>query len=83
MPNGDILDILKERISSELNKKRISSANKTQLEVLQLFVTYLEDDHAKVATMWTVFKPMAWGMSIASVTFIGMLVSGKIQILIK
>jgi len=42
MPNGDILDILKDRISTELGKKRISSANKTQLEVLQLFVTYLE-----------------------------------------
>ena len=83
MPNGDILDILKDRISTELGKKRISSANKTQLEVLQLFVTYLEDDHTKVAAMWSVFKPMAWGMSIASVTFIGMLVSGKVEILIK
>jgi len=33
--------------------------------------------------MWSVFKPMAWGMSIAAVTIIGMLVSGKVEILIK
>ncbi len=83
MPNGEILEILKNRINSELGRKRISATNKTQLEVLQLFVTYLEDDHAKVSTMWSVFRPMAWGMSVAAVTAIGMIVSGKVEIIIK
>lgn len=83
MPNGEILDILKSRIESELGRKRLSATNKTQLEILQLFVTYLEEDHARVATMWATFKPMAWAMSIAAVTFIGMLVSGRVEFIIK
>lgn len=83
MPNGEILEILQSRIEGELKKKRISATNKAQLEILQLFVTYLEEDHRKVATMWATFKPMAWGVSVAMVTFIGMLVSGRVQFIIK
>ena len=83
MPNGEILQILQSRIESELGKKRLSATNKAQLEILQLFVTYLEEDHQKVTTMWATFRPMAWAFSIAAVTFIGMIVSGKVELIIK
>ena len=83
MANGDILDQLGEKIETLLANKKIKGTDRTHLEIQQLFLVYLKDDHKKVTTMWAVYKPMAWGISIAAATFIGLLASGRITILLK
>ena len=81
--NGEILETLGEKIEGLLRAKRLSQTSRAQLEIQQLFLIYLRQDHSKVATMWSVFRPMAWAMSIAAAAIIGLLVSGRVQILIR
>jgi hypothetical protein len=38
------------------------------------------EDHPKVLTMWAVFRPMAWAVTVFIVAVIGLIASGKVQI---
>ena len=81
--NIEVLDLLEHKVNTALANKRIKAADKTLLEMQQLFILYLREDHKKVIAMWAVFRPMAWTMGIAAATLITLFVSGKVQILIK
>lgn len=82
--NGDeILNQLKERIDTDLNKKRLSQSNRAQLEMMQLFVIYLQNDHPKVMTMWGVFRPMAWITLTFLTAIIGLIVAGRLEIIVR
>ena len=79
----EVLDVLQGRIEIELKRKRISASSKAQFEILQLFVIYLQDDHKKVSAMWSTYKPMAWVIGIFFATFIGMVASGRVSLIIR
>ena len=81
--NSEVLDLLEQKVKNMLEVKRLKASDRMLLEIQQLFVLYLREDHRKVATMWATFQPMAWVMGIAFATLIGLFVSGKFQIFLK
>lgn len=83
MANGEVLDQLGDNLENLLKNKRLSPTTRSQLEVQQLFLIYLRDDHKKVNIMWSVFKPMAWIMTIASASIIGFAATGHIIITLR
>lgn len=78
--NGEILDTLGEKIEGLLKQKRLSATTKAHLEIEQMLLIYLKNDHQKVTTMWAYFRPMAWVMSIAAGVIITLLFSGRVQV---
>lgn len=81
--NGEILDLLQKKIEDGLKVKRISRTERLSLEVQQLFVLYMQDDHPKTQAMWRVFQPALWAAGVILTSFIGLAVSGKIEIIIR
>lgn len=81
--NGEVLLKLAERIDTQLKDPKVTGNDRTVYELLQLFVIYLIGDHAKVNTMWRTYVPMAAIFTVAAATFIGLLVSGKVEIFIR
>lgn len=81
--SGEVLELLEAKIQTLLSGRRLKASDRTLLEIQQLFVLYLREDHNKVATMWTVFKPMAWVTSVALVTLISLVAAGKIEIILR
>lgn len=81
--NGEVLDLLKEKIGAALKVKRISRSDKAMLEIMQLFVIYMVDDHPKTQAMWQVFRPAMWVGSAAIISLIGVVVSGRVSIVIN
>lgn len=45
MANGEILDALDVKINKALQNKRIADQTRTQLEIQQMFVIFLKEDH--------------------------------------
>lgn len=80
--NGEVLDLLQEKINMALKAKRLRQTDRTMLEIMQLFVIYMADDHPKTQTMWQVFRPAIWIGSAAILSFIGLVVSGRVSITI-
>lgn len=83
MSNGEILTTLQERIKTAKSKKRLPQSDAVMLDVMELLVIYIQDDHAKVAIMWQVFRPMAWAMGIFISAVIAGAATGKIEIFIR
>lgn len=81
--NGEILTLLEKKIEDGLKTKRLSKSERLSLEVQQLFVLYMKDDHPKTQTMWQVFRPAAWIGSAALLSLIGLIVSGRVEIIIR
>ena len=81
--NGEILDELKRRIDEALENKRLKKNDRMMLEIQQLFVIYIMNDHPKVIRMWNTYIPMVWVFSIAAATFIGLMVSGRVSIVLR
>lgn len=81
--NGEVLDLLRKKIDAALQNNSLSKTDRTLLEIQQLFVVYLSFDHAKVMTMWAVFRPFAWGAGIFAAALITMAASGRISIIVK
>lgn len=81
--NGEVLTLLQEKIVTALQRKRINASDRAMLEIMQLFVIYMVDDHPKTQMMWQVFRPAIWAGSIFLISFIGMIASGRVQIFIK
>lgn len=52
MPNGDILDILENKIEAVLKDQNLRKTDRTLLEIQQLFVTYLKSDHKKIEEIY-------------------------------
>jgi hypothetical protein len=82
MANGEVLDLLEEKIAAALKVRRIKASDKTMLEVMQLFVIYMKDDHPKTQTMWIVFRPAVWIGTAFILSFIGAIASGNVTITI-
>ena len=78
--NGEILSELGKRIDAVLKRKNLSEVDKTMLEVQQLILVYLKEDHPKVTTMWAWFKPMTFVLIAFTTAFVGALVTGKVSI---
>ncbi len=51
MANGDILDALEAKIANGLKNKRLTDKERTQLEIQQLLVIFLKEDHATLKEM--------------------------------
>lgn len=84
MPNNsDVLDLLEQKIEAGLKAKRLRSSERLSLEVQQLFVLYMKDDHPKTQAMWQVFKPAVWLGSAIVLSLIGVIASGRVEIIIK
>lgn len=81
--NGEILDLLEKKIEDGLKAKRLSKSERLSLEVQQLFVLYMKDDHPKTQTMWQVFKPAMWTALVFVTSFIGLIASGRVEIIIR
>lgn len=81
--NSDVLDLLEQKIEAGLKVKRLRASERLSLEVQQLFVLYMKDDHPKTQAMWQVFKPAIWLGSAIVLAFIGAVVSGRVEIIIK
>lgn len=81
--NGEVLDLLKEKIGAALKVERISHSDRAMLEIMQLFVIYMVDDHPKTQAMWQVFRPAMWVGSAAIISLIGVVVSGRVSIVIN
>lgn len=81
--NGEVLNLLQKKIEDGLRVKRLSKSERLSLEVQQLFVLYMLDDHPKTQTMWQVFKPAMWTASIFLVSFIGLIATGRVEIIIR
>jgi len=58
MPNGEIIETLQNRIRVELAKKRLSMRDRLILEVMELQLVYLHEDHVKVTSMWETYRPL-------------------------
>lgn len=80
MANGEVLEQLADNLDILLKNKKLSPTTRSQLEIQQLFLIYLRDSHKKVNIMWSVFKPMAWAMTIAATSIIGLAATGHISI---
>lgn len=48
MANGEVLDTLEEKITLALQSSQLRKADRTMLEIQQLFVIYLKSDHKKI-----------------------------------
>lgn len=84
MPNNsDVLDLLEQKIEAGLKAKRLRPSERLSLEVQQLFVLYMKDDHPKTQAMWQVFKPVVWLGSAIVLALIGVVMSGRVEIIIK
>lgn len=81
--NGDVLSLLEKKIEEGLKQKRLSKSERLSLEVQQLFVLYMKDDHPKTQTMWQVFRPAVWVGSAFILSIIGLVAAGRVEILIK
>lgn len=81
--NSDVLDLLEKKIEEGLKAKRLSKSERLSLEVQQLFVLYMKDDHPKTQTMWQVFKPAAWLLLVFLTSFIGLIAMGKVEVFIR
>lgn len=77
----DVINSLSARIKTALSKKRLSADNKLILEVLELVLIYMANDHPKTELMYSVFKPMAWVIITATTIIIGLIVTGKVNII--
>lgn len=51
MSNGEILDALEKKINLALQNKRLTEKERTLLDIVQLFVLFLQDDHKKMAAI--------------------------------
>lgn len=84
MPNiSDVLDLLEQKIEAGLKVKRLRASERLSLEVQQLFVLYMKDDHPKTQAMWQVFRPVMWLGSALIVALIGVVMSGRVEIIIR
>lgn len=81
--NGEMLDTLYGKITDHLKKKKLAESERVQYEFMEVLVIYLRADHSKVRKMWNTYVPVAWVMGIAAATFIGLLVSGRVSVVIK
>ncbi len=81
--NSDVLDLLEQKIESGLKAKRLRSSELLSLEVQQLFVLYMKDDHPKTQAMWQVFRPAMWLGSAIILAVIGIIASGRVEIIIR
>ena len=80
---GDVLTLLEKKIEDGLKAKRLSKSERLSLEVQQLFVLYMKDDHPKTQTMWQVFKPAIWLAIVFLTSFVGLIASGRVEIIIR
>lgn len=81
-----LLDQMSADIESQLQQKRLTHATRRALQMDRLMLAFMRENletNRKVNIMWSVFRPMAWVMSIAATGLIGMAVSGRVQILIR
>lgn len=81
--SGEVLNLLEEKITMALKAKRLRASERTLLEIQQLFVIYMQDDHPKTQAMWQVFRPAVWVGSAFIISFIGLIASGRVEIIIK
>lgn len=81
--NSDVLDLLEQKIEAGLKAKRLRSSERLSLEVQQLFVLYMKDDHPKTQAMWQVFRPAMWLGSAIILAVIGIIASGRVEIIIR
>lgn len=81
--NSDVLNLLEQKIEAGLKAKRLRASERLSLEVQQLFVLYMKDDHPKTQAMWQVFKPAMWVGSAFILTMIGLIASGRVEIIIR
>lgn len=81
--NGEVLTLLEKKIEEGLKAKRLSKSERLSLEVQQLFVLYMKDDHPKTQTMWQVFKPAMWAGVVFFTSFIGLIATGRVEIIIR
>jgi hypothetical protein len=79
----EILDSMKKKIEEAMRDDNLNRNDLLLFELAELFIIYLTDDHPKTQLMWSVFKPLAWTVIVATTTLIGLFVSGKITIIIK
>ncbi len=80
---SEVLESVEEEIKGLLGNKRLAAATRVQLKALQITLIYLREDHQKVATMWTWFRPMAWAMVIAAASIITLLFSGRVEFVVR
>lgn len=80
---SDVLDLLEQKIEAGLKTKRLRQNERLSLEVQQLFVLYIKDDHPKTQAMWQVFRPVMWLGSALILALIGVVMSGRVEIIIR
>lgn len=54
----------------------------TLLRTQEITLMLILDDHTKTVSMWAVFRPLAWAMTIALAGIIGLAIAGHITIAI-
>ncbi len=81
--NTEILDQIEGKIENLLKNKRINPTTRAVLEIEQLLVAYLQNDHPKVQTMWRTYRPAIWAAGIVAAAFLTLLASGRVSIIIK
>jgi hypothetical protein len=81
--NGEALQLTKEKIDQALKTKRMPNTERLQLEVLQLIVFYLMNDHPRVMVMWRTYKPAVAAAGIVAATLLTLLASGKLTIMFR
>jgi hypothetical protein len=80
--NGQVLSLLEKKITDRLAQKRLPKGRREDLEIQQLFVLYLREDHRKVNIMWSYFQPLAWAGAIIVTALITMAATGKISMVL-
>jgi len=81
-----LLQQMSADIEAQLSQKRLAHTTRRALQMDRLMLAFMKENletQHKVNTMWQVFKPMAWIMSIAVTGIIGMVVAGRVEIIIR
>lgn len=81
--DGEILAQIRKKVDILLTNKRLSPTTRAMLEIEQLLVAYLENDHPKVQAMWATYKPAVWAAGIMAAALLTLLATGRVSIIIK
>ncbi len=82
MNSDEILKATLNKLGDALKKKNLNTTDRITLEVLQVIIIYMMDDHPKTQLMYNVFRPLSWIVAIATTSIIGLIVTGKVSIIL-
>lgn len=78
--NGQLLAEAHDKLQLALSKKRLKAETRIVIEVMDLIVIFIAEDHPKTKAMYLTYRPMIWMLVVAGGAFITYLATGRVQI---